>query len=111
MAFRPFVKIRLDAGASVEARHVNLVQDNIGASLSQLLGKDSLDRTLLTGVALQPSGVNYVKHKLGRPVTGFSVVRRDTDLRVWDASGTNVSPHLLLPVMSSATGTVSLEVF
>jgi hypothetical protein len=117
MAFQRYISVRLDKGAEITSKHINAVQDRISGALSQLLGKDVLDRSLVKGVALVPTGVNYVGHKLGRAVQGYNVVKRQPwDLKVGDASG--VASGMVafqldryLPLVASATGTVALEVF
>lgn len=111
MAYKHFVKIRLSKDDTLEPKHINAVQDNVETALHQVLDKDILDRIPLPKVLLIPGQVNYVAHKLGRAVQGYNVIRRFGDVRVWDATGTNLSPDRLLPLMASATGYVQLEVF
>ena len=111
MAFKPFRKIRLAFGADVQEKHINAVQDNVSESLGQLLGRDSLDRTTVDGIVLTPSGVNLVAHTLGRPCSHYVVSFANAPLQVWTASGINHSPKLQLRLMTTATGTVSLECY
>ena len=111
MSFKPFIRIKLSPDEPVTTKHINTVQDNVAHAISQMLGKDTLDRTLLTNVLLLPRVINYVPHTLGRKIQGYVVVNRDAEMTVWTATGSNVPPHLQLPLMTSATGVVSLEVF
>lgn len=111
MAFQRFLKIRLGPADEVGPKHINAMQDNVETALTQLTQKDILDRTLVKRVALTPSGINYVAHTLGRPVQGYNVTARDSNFQVWNASGTNLAPARCLPLMSTATGFVNLEVF
>jgi|ERR1041385_4322314 hypothetical protein len=116
MAFRPFVRIRLGPKEEVTAKHINLLQDNVADALKQITGKDTLDATLLTGVALVPSGINYVDHGLGRPLQGWCIARTHgtgTYVQVWDVQDANsqANRRSQLYLMASATGTFDIEVF
>lgn len=114
MAFRPFLRVRLGPDEDPDARHINLIQDNVASALGQLLGKDSLDMKVVQGVNLVPSGINYVQHPLGRPLQGWNVVRTHgtgTYVNVWDVQDAAKAPNLYLLLMASATGTFDLRVY
>lgn len=112
MSFKPFRKIRIVAASDVDAKNINTMQDNIADALSQVLGKDNLDATVLRGVALSP-GLNQVPHRLGRNWTGFTVTRSyGSSYFINDApTSSNLAPALLLPLMSATAVVVDLEVF
>lgn len=116
MAFRPFIRIRLGPDEEVSSKHINLVQDNVGAAVGQVIGKDILDRQTLDKVKLVPSGINYVGHGLGRPIIGVHVVRQygtGTYINVWDVDDANtpINKKTQVYMMASATGIFKLEVF
>jgi transcriptional regulator CtsR len=114
MAFSPFNKIRLGPDQEPTSKHVNTVQDNIAQALGQLLGKDALDTTVINNQPLNPSGINYVNHTLGRVLQGWHVVRTHgtgTAIQVWDVQAANKSPQLQLYLMASATGIFDIQVF
>lgn len=117
MAFRPFVRIRLGPNETPTSKHINLVQDNIASAVGQLVGKDELDRRTLSTVTLNPSGINYVSHGLGRPLIGWSVVRTHgtgtTFVQVRDVQDANsaLNSKRQLFLLATATGTFDIEVF
>lgn len=114
MAFNPFLKIRLGPDEEVTSKHINTVQDNVAVAVGQVLGRDTLDAVVLVKQKLNPSGINYVGHHLGRKLNGWSVVRTHgtgTYVNVWDVQDANKTPHLQLYLMASATGTFDIEVF
>ena len=114
MAFRPFIRVRLGPDEEPTAKHINLVQDNVATALGQVLGRDDLDGTVLTKVRLVPSGINYVSHKLGRPLKGWNVTSTHgtgTYIQVWDVQDSSTTPQSQLYLMASATGVFDLRVF
>ncbi len=111
MALRPFVRIRLGPDEEPTSKHINVVQDNIAAAFSQIMGP-----MVVEGVRLVPSGINYVNHGLGRPLQGWNVCRTHgtgTYVQVWDVQDVNspLNARSQLYLMASATGTFDLEVF
>lgn len=112
MAFKPFRKIRVAPDATITAKNINDVQDNISFALNQVLGKDALDCTILKNVTLLPGITNMVPHMLGRVLDGWYVVRNHGNYSfIVDQQDTNPSPDLLLYLTSPAQVTVDLLVF
>lgn len=112
MAFKPFKKIKVPPNDNVTSKHINTVQDNISEALGQVLGKDSLDVSLIKNVRLLPGIVNKVPHLLGRNLSGFIVVRNHGGYAVLtDQQDSNSSPDLLLYLTTPAAVTVDLLVF
>lgn len=112
MSFIPFKKIRLVNEDDLTTKNINTFQDNVSAALSQILGKDQLDSTIVKDVVLLPGVVNKVPHMLGRQLTGYVVVRCHGGFPViYDVQDTNKTPHLLLYLMSATNITVDLLVF
>jgi hypothetical protein len=116
MAFKPFVQIRMGPDEEVTSKHINLVQNSVSEALSQLLGKDALDETIVENVKLNPSGINYVNHTLGRTMQGVDVVRQHgtgTFIQVWDVQDANTAANAKLQayMMASSTGTFNLRFF
>jgi len=112
MAFKPFKKIRLIDDADLTPKNINLLQDNVAEAVSQVLGKDALDTTMVTNVSLVAGSVNKIAHNLGRKLNGYLVVRCHGGFpMIYDVQDTNPSPHLLLYLMSATNITVDLLVF
>lgn len=68
-----------------------------------------LNGVLLKNVALS-SSTSRVYHNLGRPAVGFIVVDATSEVNVWRDSGVTATSSFL-PLVASATATVSLWVF
>lgn len=70
------------------------------------------DNTLLwsnqVSVTFTAAGTQDVRHGLGRQPTGYTVEGRTANLQVWDG-GTPTSE--VLPLTSSAAGTVRLRIY
>lgn len=112
MAFKPFRKIRLVNEEDLTTKNINAIQDQIGAAVGQLLGKDTLDSSLLTEVKLKANITNKIAHNLGRHLNGWVVVRlRGSAPSIYDTQDSNPSPHLLLWLVTSADITVDILVF
>lgn len=112
MAFLQFQKIRLNSADDLTPKNINALQDNIAAALSQLLGKDTLDSSVVKGVALKAGVINKVPHLLGRLLNGYIVTRSHGGAPlVWDVQDENPSPHLLLYLKSATDITVDLLVY
>lgn len=65
---------------------------------------------LISSVVLSTTPVN-VEHKLGRPLIGWLVVRKNADARVWEDQATTVDGSKFLRLDASAAVTVTLWVF
>lgn len=111
MAFHPFRQIRVPPNETPTDKNINDMQNNIAAAINQLLGKDQLDSTLIKNIQLQP-GLNKVPHTLGRPISGWQVVRpRQGYAWLYEDAINNPSPKLLIYIYSAAACTIDLLVF
>lgn len=93
----------------VEDEALNRVQDRIKQVTDALVANQLLEGRLLT-VTLTAGAFTRVSHGLGRPPTGYLVVRRNANAVIWDQpNGTDSGAFLQL--QPSATVTVTLWVF
>lgn len=93
----------------VEDEALNRVQDRIKQVTDALVANQLLEGRLLT-VTLTAGAFTRVSHGLGRPPTGYIVVRRNANAVIWDQpNGTDSGAFLQL--QPSATVTVTLWVF
>ena len=113
MAFFPFRKIRITPTDTPTSKQINDIQDNIGNAIQQLLGKDQLDSAIIKNVSLAAGVTNSVAHKLGRPLTGWIIIRNHGGYAVGitDLQDTNKSPQLYLQLTTPAPCVVDLLVF
>lgn len=103
-------KLAESSSASAIASAFNALVSNLQSIFTYLLGRVQLDSVILKGVSLS-TGDNVVPHTLGRTLTGWSVVRLDAAVAVWDAQLTSPDPATYLILVASGPCTVSLEVF
>lgn len=97
------------AKVQVEDEALNRVQDRIKQVTDALVANQLLEGRLLT-VTLTAGAFTRVSHGLGRPPTGYIVVRRNANAVIWDQpNGTDSGAFLQL--QPSATVTVTLWVF
>lgn len=101
----PFRKVRVnDSG-------LTKVQDSLATVFGAVLAKEIIDGNLLENVALVSGSTNLVEHKLGKPVSGYIVVKRNSNQAVWDSEGSNTKKNNYLQLEASGSVTVSLWVF
>lgn len=111
MAFDAYRKIRVPPGETPTSKQINDVQDNVAKAISQVLGKDQLDSSLLKNIQLTV-GLNRVGHKLGRTLQGWTIIRTHGNFPlVYDIQDLNTSPDILLDLMSATVCTIDLLVF
>lgn len=111
MAFKQTKLLKLDPSATVTPKVVNDLQFNLNQAISQVLGKDSLDVTLLQNQVLVP-GLNKVAHTLGRNIQGWYPVRpRQGYALLWEDAINNPTTNLLVYIYSAVNCTVDLIVF
>lgn len=97
------------AKVQVEDEALNRVQDRIKQVTDALVANQLLEGRLLT-VTLTAGAFTRVAHGLGRPPTGYIIVRRNANAVIWDQpNGTDSGAFLQL--QPSATVTVTLWVF
>jgi hypothetical protein len=89
---------------------VTQFQDNCEQTFNRLTNKQILDGVLLEDVVLTTAALN-VSHGLGRPVTGYMVIKRNANAVVYDNESSNTKKTQFLILRASATVTVSLWVF
>lgn len=85
-------------------------QDNCEQTFSRLTNKQILDGVLLEDVALTTAASN-ISHGLGRPVTGYMVIKKNANAVVYDNESTNTKKTQFLILRASATVIVSLWIF
>ena len=110
MAFKPFSKIRVSSADDITVKNINAFQDNVARCLGQLLGKDTLDQSIVKGVLLLP-GSNAVSHTLGRNYQGYVCTRSYGGFPLFYEAASQPSPNLLVYLMSATTCTVDLLFF
>lgn len=103
MSTRP---LRKQAGGTEEAARA---QNNVENVLGGLRNAVILDGTLIENV-LVGTGATLVAHKLGRPIQGYLVVRRDNFGVIAEVTGT-FDKNLFINLMASTPTTVSLWIF
>ena len=79
--------------------------------LEEIQKKQIVDGMLLQSVSLTSGVVNNITHKLSRNPTGYIVVTRSADCRVWDDQITNTQKDIYLKLRTSANVVVTLWVF
>lgn len=103
MTLPRFAKVQVDDEA------LNRVQDRIKQVTDALVANQLLEGRLLT-VTLTAGAFTHVSHGLGRPPTGYVIVRRNANAVIWDQpNGSDAGAFLYL--QPSATVTVTLWVF
>lgn len=95
---------------NVTERSLSLIQDNLASAIDPLLKLPLSDSNLLEGIVLE-SGTNLINHKLGRPLRGWVVVRKNADESIYDDQENNALPAQKLSLVSSGDVTVDLIVF
>ena len=97
------------AKVQVEDEALNRVQDRIKVVTDALVANQLLEGRLLT-VTLTAGAFTRVSHGLGRPPTGYVIVRRNANAVIWDQpNGSDAGAFLYL--QPSATVTITLWVF
>lgn len=89
-------------------RELSLLQTSWSSELNPLLGNE-----ITNGIILPPqsliSGTNVINHRLGRPIVGYLVIRKDADVSIYDSNTSQ--PNLTFNLISSGPTVVSLYVF
>lgn len=91
-------------------RLLNQVQQNFRQALNPVLSNDLVFGRVLSSVALA-SGSNTVQHGLGRPLTGWFIVRIRASATVYDTQDANSTPSDTLLLTASAPATVDIYVY
>lgn len=91
-------------------RAFNALVANLQQVFTSLTGKVQLDSVVLQGVPLS-AGTNTIPHTLGRTLTGWTTVRMNALVVLYDAQAANPDPSTYLVLIANAPCVVSLEVF
>lgn len=91
-----------------DIRELSLLQTSWGAELNPLLSNQLTDGIMLTSQPLI-SGNNVINHRLSRPIVGYIVIRKDSDVSIYDSNTSQ--PNLTFNLISSGPAIVSLYVF
>lgn len=86
------------------------MQSAWAALLNPLLARPQNMSTILADVDLD-TGDNSVPHTLNRELIGWSIIRINAGVEIYDKQSTNDNPDSTLILNASAPCTVSLEVF
>lgn len=87
------------------------LQDNV-ENWAQSVSKNLIVNGVFLGpIPLAAGTVNNIEHKLGRPLKGWIVVGKNSNVDVWDSQDANVFKSKFLALNCSANVTVNLWVF
>jgi hypothetical protein len=89
---------------------LQLLQTRWASIINPLLKNPALQSRICKDVALL-AGTNQVSHKLGRPLQGWSIVRKNGFGDVYDTQSSNPTADVTLQLVSSAIITVDILVF
>ena len=113
MSFKKFSKLILDSNSDIPSsivRVINQLQSNIENVIQPLSSKTQNDSIIISNISLT-SGTNVISHKLGKPLSGWKIVRNRAAATFYDIQDSNKSPELTLLLVSSSVAIVDLEVF
>ena len=92
-------------------RILNLFQDNVEDSITDILKDPAIDGVYLTDIVLVAGQNNIINHTLGRKLTGWTITRKRGLGDVYDVQDTNTLPKLTLLLRTSVNVTVDIRVF
>jgi len=93
-----------------ESREINQLQQFIAQALNPILTNPQTQGTLTTKVQLL-IGSNVVNHGLGKPLQGWSIVRKRSAAGIYDNQDSNPNPSLTLILVSDAVVSIDLYCF
>lgn len=88
----------------------HMADNRWGAILNPIVANPANNSLILKNVELA-IGANVINHRLGKPLTGWSIIRKRASADIYDTQDTNQMPQLTLTLVSDAIVTVDLEVF
>jgi hypothetical protein len=91
-------------------KELSLLQTRWKSLLDPFLASSSAQSSILPQISLI-NGTTIVNHKLGRKLTGWSIIRQRASASIYDTQDSNQTPNLTLTLVSSAAVVVDLEVF
>lgn len=95
---------------NTEDRTFSMFQSSWATLLNPILMNPANSSVLLINIVLI-NGTTQVNHKLGKKLTGWSVVRQRAAASIYDTQDSNQLSNLTLSLVSSALVTVDLLVF
>lgn len=93
-----------------ESEELSRVQTYVAQAIESLAASAILDGILIKNVQLA-SGTNSVQHKLNRALRGYLIIRKRSNVDIWDSQDSNSNPSKTLNLEASATVNVDLYVF
>lgn len=103
MPIQPYKKVR------TEDQLLRQVQDAVELPLKDISNRRILDGQILSDIELTTAVDNTVLHKLQRNITGWIIIRQDTNTTVWEMPNTRPQDSLIL--RCGANCKISLWVF
>jgi len=91
-------------------RIISQMQTKWASIINPLLSNPSLQSSILSNVSLA-SGSNTINHLLGKPLTGWRIVRIRASATIYDTQDSNPRPELTLLLTSNNPVVVDIEVF
>jgi ATP-dependent protease ClpP protease subunit len=95
----------------VKDSELSSVQDNVIRSVAPILQKVIIDGQILEDISIATGAVRNISHGLGRPITGYFIMKRNANAQIWDSEATNTQKDIYLKLNSSANCIVSIWVF
>ena len=89
---------------------LSLLQTSWAAQLNSVLANPLMQGTLLRSIDLI-NGTTQVNHKLGRPLIGWFITRKDGAAEIYDVQAANQIPARTLNLVSNAAVTVDIYCF
>jgi len=90
--------------------NLDMMQNRWASILNPIVSNPVNNSLILKDVQLEV-GANVIDHKLGRPLKGWSIVRKRASADIYDNQDFNQMPQLTLYLVSDAVVTIDLEVF
>lgn len=90
---------------------LNRIQDAIGEVLNLIVKKPLVDGELVKEVDLLSGSDNYVNHRLNRPITGWVIVRKDSNANIYESATANALPSKHIILVTTANSTVDIWFF
>lgn len=91
-------------------KDLSLLQTTWSSALNPLLSNSANQTLVLPNVALTV-GSNVINHRLGKNLTGWSIIRQRGPASIWDLQDTNSMPTLTLILETDTAVTVDIEVW
>lgn len=86
------------------------LQDSLKNVFNTILNLKLLDYVIVEDVVIGTTDT-FVSHKLGRPVIGYIIIRRNAGTSIWESVTLNKAPSSVIILRSSATVTTTILFF